>query len=62
MEEITARLLRLDAKWLTLRFKVAGAQALIVPPLAGKGRADGLWQTTCFELFIARAVADPGYT
>lgn len=62
VEEITARLLRLDAKWLTLRFKVAGAQALIVPPLAGKGRADGLWQTTCFELFIARAVADPGYT
>jgi hypothetical protein len=24
-----------------------------VPPFAGKGRADGLWRTTCFELFVA---------
>jgi hypothetical protein len=29
-----------------------GTQALVVPPFAGKGRADGLWQTTCFEVFL----------
>ena len=23
-----------------------------MPAFAGKGRADGLWQTTCFELFL----------
>ena len=23
-----------------------------MPPFAGKGRADELWQTTCFELFV----------
>lgn len=23
-----------------------------MPTLAGKGRADGLWRTTCFELFV----------
>ena len=35
-----------------LRWQVDGAQGLVVPPFAGKGRADGLWQTTCFELFL----------
>ena len=29
-----------------------GAASLVVPAFAGKGRADGLWQTTCFELFV----------
>jgi hypothetical protein len=38
--------------WLRIRWKIDGAMKLIVPPLAGKGRADRLWQTTCFELFV----------
>jgi hypothetical protein len=38
--------------WLRLRWRVQGAGALVVPPFAGRGRADGLWRTTCFELFV----------
>src|SRR5690606_5952303 len=32
--------------------QVKGAQALVLPGFAGKGRADELWRTTCFELFV----------
>jgi len=35
-----------------LRWRIDGAQDLILPPFAGKGRADDLWRTTCFELFL----------
>ena len=49
---VTARILAADGAWLRLRWRVGGAQTLIVPPFAGKGRADELWQTTCFELFL----------
>lgn len=49
---VAARILSLDANWLTLRWKVEGAGALVVPPFAGRARSDGLWQTTCFELFV----------
>jgi len=34
--------------------------ALVVPPPGDPARADNLWQTTCFELFLADA--DGGYT
>ncbi len=37
---------------LILRFQVNGVDALALPPFAGKGRADELWRTTCFELFL----------
>ena len=46
---------------LVLRWQVDGAEALVVPGLAdlaglvGKGRADGLWHTTCFEMFLKGA-------
>ena len=49
---IEARLLALTEHWLTLRWRVEGAGQVVVPPLAGKARADGLWQATCFELFV----------
>lgn len=49
---VEARVLSHDARWMTLRWRVEGAQRLVVPPFAGKGRADGLWQATCFELFV----------
>jgi len=57
---VTARLLDADDSWLRLRWRVDGAQALVVPAFAGKGRADGLWQTTCFELFLMPGDG-PGY-
>lgn len=38
-----------------LRWLVEEADALKVPPFAGSGRADKLWETTCFELFLADA-------
>lgn len=49
---VQARILALDANWLTLRWRVDGAVQLVLPPFAGKRRVDGLWQTTCFELFV----------
>ncbi len=51
-----------DVRWyetgkgqLILRCQVQGVAALRVPPFAGKGRADELWQTTCLELFLKDA-------
>ncbi len=55
---VAARVLSLDAAWCVLRWKVDGAAELVVPGFAGRARQDGLWQTTCFELFIA---ASPGH-
>lgn len=55
---ITAQVRARDGWWL-LRWRVEGAARLIVPPFAGCGRADGLWRTTCFELFVGRGDADP---
>ena len=40
--------------WLALRWRVEGAAGLVLPPFAGQGRADGLWRTTCFELFCRK--------
>lgn len=49
---VEARVIGLDADWLRVRWRIEGAQALVVPPFAGRGRADELWKTTCFELFL----------
>ena len=49
-----------DETWLRVRWRVEGAQALVVPAFAGKGRSDDLWTTTCFELFL-RPGEGPGY-
>jgi hypothetical protein len=56
-----------DVRWfekgdgrLVLRWLVNGADAVKVPPFAGKGRGDDLWQTTCGELFL-KDRAGPGY-
>jgi hypothetical protein len=57
---VTARLTP-DGEWLRLRWRIDGAQRLVVPAFAGKGRADDLWRTTCFELFL-RAPGTSGYT
>ncbi|NBC36295.1 hypothetical protein GTZ99_06950 [Novosphingobium sp. FSY-8] len=38
---------------IVLDWRVEGAGALIVPPPAAPVHTDGLWQTTCFEAFLA---------
>ena len=49
---VVARIIGADDNWLRLRWRVEGSQALVVPAFAGKGRADELWKSTCFELFL----------
>ena len=41
--------------WLQLRWRIEGAEEVRIPPFAGKRRTDGLWRTTCFELFAMEA-------
>ena len=52
VRSIEARVLRGEGPWLQLRWRIEGTERVVVPPFAGKGRADGLWRTTCFELFL----------
>ena len=49
-----------DADWLRVRWRIESAQDLVVSPFAGRGRADELWKTTCFELFL-RPVGGEAY-
>lgn len=42
-----------------LVYRVIG-QLPLIPPAAAPGRTDGLWQHTCFELFVRR-VGEEGY-
>ena len=58
---VSATIVRAAEGWIGLRWIVAGAQRLVVPALAGRGRADELWRTTCFELFVM-AGEGPGYS
>lgn len=53
--QIAARIVGNDPHWLQLRWRIEGSGALVLPAPAGRGRADGLWQTTCFELFLKPA-------
>lgn len=57
---IEAKIIGADENWLRLRWRIEGAQALVVPPFAGKGRGEELWHTTCFELFLMPG-AGPAY-
>lgn len=57
---IEARIISRDENWLRLRWRIQGCGELILPPFAGKGRADELWRTTCFELFL-KPHDGPGY-
>jgi hypothetical protein len=49
---VTVRWQELDDGRLMLRYRVDGAQSLVVPPFKGYGQAEELWRTTCFELFL----------
>ncbi|MGE0098409.1 MAG: DOMON-like domain-containing protein [Hydrogenophaga sp.] len=57
---LTAQVHLSDQEW-TLRYRLRGATAsLRIPPAGPSGPADGLWQHTCFEAFVA-AEGAPGY-
>ncbi len=62
VRSVEARVIGFDPAWLRLRlrWRIEGAGELVVPQFAGKGRADGLWRTTCFEAFVQREGA-PAY-
>ncbi len=52
VNSVEARIVGSDPAWLQLRWRIEGASDLVLPAITGRGRADGLWQTTCFELFL----------
>jgi hypothetical protein len=52
VSSVEAKVIGFDADWLRVRWRIDGAQDLVIPPFAGRGRADELWQSTCFELFL----------
>lgn len=41
-----------DHAWLHLRWRIEDAGSVVLPAITSKRRADGLWQTTCFEMFL----------
>lgn len=49
-----------DRNWLQLHWRIEGSGGLVVPAPAGRKRADGLWQTTCFEMFL-KPLGEAGY-
>lgn len=44
---------------LTLRYALAGTGEVLLPAQAKQSRADGLWQHTCFEVFVRTAAGGP---
>lgn len=60
VRRIEARIIGIDAQWLRLRWRIDGPDLLAIPAFAGKGRADDLWKTTCFEFFLMPG-AGPAY-
>lgn len=52
VKAVTFRFIRLHEGKAMLRFRVDDASGLILPEFKGRGRADELWQATCFELFL----------
>jgi len=49
---VQASILGADENWLRLRWRIEASGTVVFPTFAGKGRADGLWKTTCFEAFL----------
>ncbi|WP_448664834.1 DOMON-like domain-containing protein [Sphingomonas sp. CJ20] len=53
---VAVEVARVAPDTLALRFLVSGTvEALVVPATEAPARRDGLWQTTCFELFARTA-------
>lgn len=45
-----------------VRWRIDGPDRLVIPPFAGKGRADELWKSTCFELFMMEKDGTASYS
>lgn len=60
VRSVEARVGNDDPHWLQLRWRIDGSAGLVLPKPAGRRRRDGLWQTTCFELFL-RPDGDEAY-
>lgn len=58
IRSVHAQIITTPQGGLMVRYRVEGIEALILPPFAGRGREDGLWQTTCFELFASGPTDD----
>ena len=52
VRSVDAYVVRNRENYLHFRWRIKGTRALVVPEFVGPGREDGLWQTTCFELFF----------
>ncbi len=52
VKSVEARIIGMDENWLRLRWRIEQSGKVVFPPFAGKGRADDLWKTTCFEAFF----------
>ena len=52
VRSVDAYVVRNRENYLHFRWRIKGTTRVIVPEPAGAGREDGLWQTTCFELFL----------
>lgn len=53
VERVTVRWGRVANDRIMLRYRVDGCEQLVVPRPGLAERADGLWQRTCCELFLA---------
>jgi hypothetical protein len=51
VESVNVTLFMTDGAEMLLRYAVTGS-SLLLPEWQSPGRTDGLWQTTCFELFL----------
>jgi hypothetical protein len=53
IQRITASVMRIDARTMSLHFTMFGTvSGVLMPQPAPCERADGLWKTTCFEAFF----------
>ncbi len=49
---VNARIRMTDSNEVLIEFTVAGSEAVVLPPWKLPARRDGLWETTCFEMFL----------
>ena len=52
VSSIEARIDMGHPHWVQARWRIETSGALKWPPPAGQRRRDGLWKTTCFEIFV----------
>jgi hypothetical protein len=60
IEAVAVEIVATDYEHVLLRFVVTGRAGLLLPEWVASERSDGLWNATCFELFL-RPAAAAGY-